>query len=407
MAKFADYGFNKSHAAAYALVTYQTAWMKANHPVPFIAACMSLAISNTDKLAAFRQEANRMAIAVLPPDINRSAADFTVERQPDGSLAIRYALAAVKRVGQAAMEAVVAARGDRPFADLADFAERVDPRLLNKMQIENLIKAGAFDHLDPNRARLFTGAEMLLKRAQATAEDRGSGQIGLFGGFGAKPEPLRLPEMPDWPMLDRLGFEAEAIGFHLTSHPLDSFGSTLKRLGVLSSTRLEAAAANGTGRVKVAGIMIGAPKIRPTRTGGRMAWIRLSDGGGSFEVTLFSEVLARAGDLLREGTALLVTVDLRLEGDALRITAQDVAPLDRAAAGAGVGLRVWLTETAAVAHIRTLLTQEGQGRGEVILCPRLDAHREAEIRLPGRFNVSPKLAAALKVMPGIASVEEI
>jgi DNA polymerase-3 subunit alpha len=407
MAKFADYGFNKSHAAAYALVAYQTAWMKANHPVPFIAACMSLALSNTDKLAAFRQEATRMGIAVLPPDINRSAADFTVERQPDGVLAIRYALAAVKRVGQAAMEAVTAARGDRPFADLADFAERVDPRLLNKMQLENLIKAGAFDGLDANRARLFTGCEMLLKRAQATAEDRGSGQIGLFGGLGSKPEPLRLPEMMDWPMLDRLGFEAEAIGFHLTSHPLDSFGSTLKRLGVVSSTRLEAVASNGTGRVKVAGIMIGSPKIRPTRTGGRMAWIRLSDSGGSFEVTLFSEVLARAGELLREGTALLVTVDLRLEGDALRITAQEVSPLDKAAAGAGVGLRVWLTETAAVAHIRTLLTQEGQGRGEVVLCPRLDAHREAEIKLPGRFNVSPKLAAALKVMPGIASVEEI
>lgn len=348
-----------------------------------------------------------MGIPVLPPDINHSAADFTVERQPEGRLSIRYALAGVKRVGQAAMEAVVEARGDRPFADLADFAERVDPKLLNKMQLENLIKAGAFDQLDANRARLFNGAEMLLKRAQATAEDRGSGQIGLFGGLGSKPEPLRLADMSDWPMLDRLGFEAEAIGFHLTSHPLDSFASTLKRLGVMPSTRLAVAAAAGQGRVKVAGIMIGQPKIRPTRTGGRMAWLRLSDGGGSFEVTLFSEVLARVGEILREGTALLVTVDLRLEGDALRITAQDVSLLDRAAAGAGVGLRVWLTETAAVAHIRALLTQEGQGRGEVILCPRLDAHREAEIRLPGRFNVSPKLAAALKVMPGIASVEEI
>jgi DNA polymerase-3 subunit alpha len=407
MAKFADYGFNKSHAAAYALVAYQTAWMKANHPVPFIAACMSLAISNTDKLAAFRQEANRMGIQMLPPDINTSAADFTVERQQDGSLAIRYALAAIKRVGQAAMVSVVAARGARPFSDLADFAERVDPKLLNKMQLENLIKAGAFDSLDNRRAPLFAGAETLLKRAQATAEDRGSGQIGLFGGADAKPEPLRMPDIPDWPMLDRLGFEAEAVGFHLTSHPLDSFASTLRRLGVMSSTKLEIAAGAGLGRAKVAGIMIGAPKIRPTRTGGRMAWVRLSDGGGSFEVTLFSEVLARSSELLREGTALLVTVDLRLEGDALRITAQDVTLLDKAAAGAGVGLRIWLNETAAVPHIRAMLTAEGQGRGEVVLCPRLDEHREAEIKLPGRFNVSPKLAAALKILPGVSSVEEI
>ncbi|WP_284943873.1 DNA polymerase III subunit alpha [Acidisoma cladoniae] len=407
MAKFADYGFNKSHAAAYALVAYQTAWMKANHPVPFIAACMSLAISNTDKLAAFRQEANRMSIQMLPPDINMSAADFTVERQEDGSLAIRYALAAIKRVGQAAMVSVVAARGARPFSDLADFAERVDPKLLNKMQLENLIKAGAFDSLDNRRAPLFAGAETLLKRAQATAEDRGSGQIGLFGGVDAKPEPLRMPDIPDWPMLDRLGFEAEAVGFHLTSHPLDSFASTLRRLGVMSSTKLEIAAGAGLGRAKVAGIMIGAPKIRPTRTGGRMAWVRLSDGGGSFEVTLFSEILARSSELLREGTALLVTVDLRLEGDALRITAQDVTLLDKAAAGAGVGLRIWLNETAAVPHIRAMLTAEGQGRGEVVLCPRLDEHREAEIKLPGRFNVSPKLAAALKILPGVSSVEEV
>ncbi|GAB0117131.1 DNA polymerase III subunit alpha [Acidisoma sp. 7E03] len=407
MAKFADYGFNKSHAAAYALVAYQTAWMKANHPVPFIAACMSLAISNTDKLAAFRQEANRMGIAILPPDINKSDADFKVERQADGKLAIRYALAAIKRVGQAAMESIVAARGDRAFESLADFAERVDPKQLNKMQIENLIRAGAFDQLDSNRARLFAGAEMLLKRAQATAEDRGSGQIGLFGGAGAKPEPLRFPDLLDWPMLDRLGLEAEAIGFHLTSHPLDSFGSTLKRLGVTVSTRLQTVAENGVGRVKVAGIVVGSPKVRPTKTGGRMAWLRLSDGGGSFEVTLFSEVLSRSQDHLREGMALLVTVDLRLDGEQLRITGQDVTPLEKAAAGAGVGLRVWLSETRAVEHIRALLTQEGPGRGEVILCPRLDAAREAEISLPGRFNVSPRLAAALKVMPGVSAVEEI
>jgi DNA polymerase-3 subunit alpha len=175
----------------------------------------------------------------------------------------------------------------------------------------------------------------------------------------------------------------------------------------MSSTKLEIAAGAGLGRAKVAGIMIGAPKIRPTRTGGRMAWVRLSDGGGSFEVTLFSEVLARSSELLREGTALLVTVDLRLEGDALRITAQDVTLLDKAAAGAGVGLRIWLNETAAVPHIRAMLTAEGQGRGEVVLCPRLDEHREAEIKLPGRFNVSPKLAAALKILPGVSSVEEI
>jgi DNA polymerase III subunit alpha len=165
MAKFADYGFNKSHAAAYALVAYQTAWMKANHAEVFIAACMSLALGNTDRLAALREEATRSDIGILPPDINRSGADFAVERTQEGGLAIRYALAAVKKVGFAAMQALVEARGDQPFIDLADLAARVDPRQLNRMQLENLIRVGAFDALEGNRARLFSGAEAILRRA--------------------------------------------------------------------------------------------------------------------------------------------------------------------------------------------------------------------------------------------------
>ena len=145
MAKFADYGFNKSPRRAYALVAYQTAWLKANHPEVFIAACMSLALGNTDRLAALRRRRTRSGIRILPPDINRSGADFSVERRTDGKLAIRYALAAVKKVGFAAMQALAEARGDTPFADLADFAARVDPRQLNRMQLENLVRAGAFD----------------------------------------------------------------------------------------------------------------------------------------------------------------------------------------------------------------------------------------------------------------------
>jgi DNA polymerase-3 subunit alpha len=405
MAKFADYGFNKSHAAAYALVAYQTAWMKANHPVAFLAACMSLAISNTDKLAALKQEAERAGIRVLPPDINRSGADFTVERADDGSLAIRYALAAVKKVGQAAMEAVVAVRGDRPFASLADFAARVDPRQLNRMQLENLVRAGAFDTIEADRARLFAGAETVLRRAQAAAEERESGQIGLFGG-GGRPEPLRLPDTPPWPDMERLGHEAEAVGFHLTAHPLDAYGQVLRRLGVIRSNQLEARAQQGEGRVKLAGSVI-AVKERITRTGSRMAWVRLSDGGGSYEITLFSEVLNRCRELIAAGSAVLATVDLRLEGEALRLTATDLVALDEAAARAGSGIRIRLEKPEAVPHIRALLDREGQGRGRVVLVPRLDAEREVEIALPGGFNVSPRLAQAMKVLPGIAWVEDL
>ncbi|MEJ1975411.1 MAG: DNA polymerase III subunit alpha [Acetobacteraceae bacterium] len=404
MAKFADYGFNKSHAAAYALVAYQTAWMKTNHPVEFLAACMSLAINNTDKLAALRQEAERLGIRVLPPDINRSGADFKPDVDDDGKPAIRYALAAVKKVGMAAMQALVAARGDRPFADMTDLASRVDPKQLNKMQIENLVRAGAFDRFSVNRAQLFGGAELVLRRAQADAEQKESGQIGLFGG--SRPEPIRFPDMPDWPPLERLGFEAEAIGFHLTAHPLDMYAALLKRIGATGSSQLELLASSGATRVKLAGCVI-ARKERPTRTGSKMAWVRLSDAAGSYEVTFFSEALARCGELLREGAPILVTADLKQEGESLRITASTAVSLEQASAEAGAGMRVWLGETAAVPHIRAILERESKGRGRVVLLPRLNGSQDVEIALPGGFNVTPMLAQALKMVPGVERVEEV
>ncbi len=261
---------------------------------------MSLAINNTDKLAALRQEAERHGSGCCR---RTSTARAPISSGRGCGRQARDPLreAAVKKVGMAAMQALVAVRGDRPFADVTDFASRVDPKQLNKMQIENLVRAGAFDGIAPNRAQLFTGAELVLRRAQSDAEQKESGQIGLFGG--AAPAPLRLPDMPDWPPLERLGFEAEAIGFHLTAHPLDMYSVLLKRIGVTGSGQLEALAASGGSRVKVAGCVI-ARKERPTRTGSKMAWVRLSDAAGSFEVTFFSEALAKCGDVLREGAPI-------------------------------------------------------------------------------------------------------
>ena len=406
MAKFADYGFNKSHAAAYALVAYQTAWLKANHPEVFLAACMSLAVNNTDRLAALKQEAERSGIKILPPDINRSAADFSVERTTDGRLAIRYALAAVKKVGFAAMESLTTARAGTPFANVTDFATRVDPRQINRMQIENLVRAGAFDRLESNRARLFAGAETILRRAQADQEEKASGQIGLFGGITTEAEALRLPETPDWPPLERLAFEAEAIGFHLTAHPLDAYAQALRRLGVTQSVHVEARAAAGVTRVKIAGTVV-ATKERITRTGSRMAWVRISDAAGSVEVTCFSEVLNRCRDMIGSGSNVLVNAELKTEGDAVRITAMDVTPLDQAAASAGASIRIWLRETATVPHIRDILSRESGGRGRVTLVPHIGSDQDVEIALPGGYNVTPRLAQALKSLPGVDNVEEV
>ncbi len=406
MAKFADYGFNKSHAAAYALVSYQTAWMKANHPLAFLAASMTLDLDKTEKLSGHMQEASRLRIPVLPPDINRSGAEFLVEETPDGP-AIRFALAAVKRVGAQAMRDLVASRDAAgAFASLGDFAHRVDPRLLNKMQIENLAKAGAFDTMEGNRARLVAGAELILRRAQASAEDRSSSQIALFGGSDAPAEALRLPEVPDWPQLDRLGFEAEAVGFHLSAHPLDTYKPLLARLGVTPIGQVGARAKAGTGRVKLAGTVVNS-KERPTRTGSRMAWVTLSDATGSIEVTLFSEVLARGRALLEEGNLILLTVELRTEGETLRLTAQEMEGLEQAARQVGQGVRLWLDGPAAVDPIRVLLDREGRGRGRVSVVARLGEGQEVEMALPGGFNVSPRMMQAMKVLPGVAEVEAV
>jgi DNA polymerase III subunit alpha len=406
MAKFAGYGFNKCHAAPYGLLAYQTAWLRANHPEVFIAACMSLAINNTDRLAALKQEAESAGILILPPDINRSTADFSVERSEDGRLAIRYALAGVKRVGHAAMDAVVEARGDIPFADVADFADRIDPRQLSRAQVESLVRAGAFDRLQPNRARLFAVADTILRRAQAGRDEKASGQIGLFGGVSSKPEPLRMPDTPEWDMLERLAFEAEAIGFHLTAHPLDAYAKALRRLDVVRANEVEARARAGVTRVKVAGTVI-ATKERITRTGSRMAWVRISDASGSVEVTCFSEVLGRAREILAHGSNVLVSVELKVDGEAIRVTAHDIVPLDQAAATVDASVRIWLRETEAVPHIRDLLARQGAGKGRVILVPRIGTERSVEIALPGGYRVTPRLAQALTIVPGVERVDEV
>ncbi|MCC7282094.1 MAG: DNA polymerase III subunit alpha, partial [Acetobacteraceae bacterium] len=405
MERFADYGFNKSHAAAYALVAYQTAWLKANHPVVFLAASMSLDLNNTDKLAALKAEAAVIGVELLPPDISRSHADFRIERKPDGSLAVRYALAAIKKVGVAAMRAVC---DQAPFASLADFADRVDARQLNRQQLENLVRAGAFDRLEPNRARLLAGAELLLRRAQESAEARATSQIALFGGTD-DPQQLRLPEVAPWMPMEALVHEREAIGFHLTAHPLDAYARALSRLGVVPVASVGARAAGGAGRLRIAGAI---EAIRTTRSsrGTAMAYLRLGDGSGGAEVTAFSEVLSASRETLREGNLVVMTITARTIGETLRLTIEEVEPLERAAARAGQGIRVWLTESASVPHIRTLLDQAGRGRGRVVLVPRLAgaaAAEEVEIALPGGIQVTPRLAQALKLIPGVAEVEEV
>ena len=418
MAKFAGYGFNKPHAAAYALITYQTAYLKANYPVEFMAALMTLDLGNTDKLNLLRRELDRLGIRLLTPDINRSLPTFSVETDPPsppspaggggwggGKPAIRYALAAVKGVGRQAMEELAAERAAHGrFKDLFDLAQRIDAKTFNRGQFESLAKAGAFDPLDPNRAQTFAAAELLLRQANRAASDREDGQGSLFGlGLAGRPA---LPLIEDWPSVEKLQHEFAAIGFYLSSHPLDAYGRSLERAGILRSADLPAAlAANGSTRFRLAGIVIGR-KERTSARGNRFAFVQMSDPSGMFEVTLFAETLREARALFDTGQPLVVTVDVRSEEDSLRLSAQKIEPLDEVVAHAAAGLRVFLGEERALGHLKNLFGRETGGRGRVSVVLDL-ADREVEIAIPGGFRVDPRMRAAVKSLPGIVDVHDI
>jgi DNA polymerase III subunit alpha len=409
MAKFAGYGFNKPHAAAYALVTYQTAYLKANYPVEFLAALMTLDLGNTDKLNVFRQELDRLDIRLLPPDINRSEVTFTVEpNSRTGRPAIRYALAAVKGVGGQAMSDLVAERAARGrFKDLFDFASRLDAKSFNRRQFENLAKAGAFDSLNPNRAQTFAAAEQLLRQASLAAEERDSRQESLFAKLDPSfaPRPA-LPQEADWPPVERLQHEFAAIGFYLSSHPLDPYGRSLERAGVIRYAELPAGlAANDAARFKLAGIVV-SKKERTSARGNRFAFVQMSDPSGIFEVTLFSEMLSEARGLLDSGEPLVVTVDVRSGEESLRLTAQKIEPLDAVVADAAAGLRVFLGEARALSSLKSVIAREAGGRGRVTVVLDLPS-REVEIAIPGGFKVDPRTRAAVKSLPGIIDVHDI
>jgi DNA polymerase III subunit alpha len=410
MEKFSGYGFNKSHSAPYALVAYQTAYLKANYPVEFLAASMTLDLGNTDKLNQFRQEASRLGITLLPPDINRSEVDFAVQSDPKtGDPAIRYALAAVKGVGAQAMRDLVVERNaNGRFKDLFDFARRLDARSFNRRQFENLVKAGAFVSLNPNRAQSLAATDLLLRQATLAAEERTSKQESLFGGIdGGFAERPKLPVVEDWLPVEKLQHEFDAIGFYLSSHPLDPYGKSLERAGIRSFVDLPAAlAAHSSTRFKLAGIVVG-KKERTSARGNRFAFVQLSDTSGVFEVTVFSDVLGQSRDLFDGSQPLIVTVDVRSEEQSLRLTAQKIEPLQNVVANAAAGLKVFVGAEDALARLKGLFQREAVGgRGRVTVVLDLPSS-EVEIALPGGFRVDPRLRAAVKSLPGIVDVHDI
>ena len=464
--KFAGYGFNKSHAAAYAVISYHTAYLKANFREEFLAASMTLDMSNTDKLAMFAAEARKSGIELKPPCINSSEVDFLAEPPSTSPLpstgrggggveaarrnagtptthitptthatptpnpspqggggqggeprgAIRYSLAACKNIGASAVETIVTERKAKgAFKSLGDFASRMNPKALNKRGIETLAAAGAFDKLEPNRAAVHASADGIMAMANRTADNAASGTSDLFGGGGSQPARLDLKPAQAWTPMERLSEEFKAIGFYLSGHPLDQYGPVLAKMGVKRFVEFEQLAARGASAGRLAGIVIAA-RERRSQKGNKFAFAMFSDATAQFEAVIFSDTLAKARDLLEPGTAVLLSVEAERDGETLKLRVQSVDALDAAAQAIPRGLKIVLDRRAiqsgksSLANVKTMLKPAAPGtRGCDVefRLPLEDRGREMILTLPGRYDVSPSDAGVLSTLPGVTEVMEV
>ncbi len=410
--KFANYGFNKSHAAAYAVVSYQTAWLKANHPVEFMAGVMNCDIHLTDKLGVYFQEVKKgLGLDYIPPCVNRSMATFDVH---DGKLV--YALGALKNVGVEAMKLIVEGRDGtaphKPFVNLFDFARRVDLKRIGKRPLEMLARAGAFDVLDPNRRRVFNSLDALTAYSAAIHDQKSSDQVSLFGDAGEDlPEP-RLMGGDDWLPAERLAEEFKAIGFYLSGHPLDDYMGALKRKQIMTLDEVTARAEKGAAIVKMAGTVSGRQERKSAR-GNRFAFVQLSDPTGQYEVTMFSDTLEASREFLETGAQIVLQCEATMEADQLKLLGRSVSPIDTIVADAGgAGLRVFIDAPDAIGSVASILENAARdgvraGRGPVYFCLMGDdLPGEVELDLGQDFPVNPQIKGALRSLSGVIEVED-
>ncbi len=326
--KFASYGFNKSHAAAYALIAYQTAFLKANYPVEFMAALMTVYYSNSDKVALYIADCRRMDIEVLPPDINESETHFTVV----GDNRIRFGLAAVKNVGLGAIDSIVRARREKPFGSMRDFASRVDLRLCNRKALESLVKCGAFDSIGGHRAQYLAALDDVLAQGQSVQRERENGQISMFSLMDASvQEELlndNLPDLEPFSDKERLSLEKEMLGLYISGHPLEPYRPILDQMDKLTRC-VELAEVGDNHHVKVGGIII-AVRSFYTKKNKQMAFVKLEDLTGHVELVVFPELFEKQGGLLREDSLVVIEgkTDLKEEED-VKILAEKLTPLSQ------------------------------------------------------------------------------
>ncbi|AEG48488.1 DNA polymerase III, alpha subunit [Sphingobium chlorophenolicum L-1] len=410
--KFAGYGFNKSHAAAYALLAYQTAWLKAHYPAEFYAASMAFDIHLTDKLTVFVDDMRRMGLACLAPDINRSQADFSVEAieqegdDPRLGFAVRYALGGLKGVGEKAMEQLVAEReAGGPFKSLDDFADRIEPRLLNRRQLESLAAAGAFDGVYADRAGVHAAAETILSVASSAAEARESGQGGLFGDVETPHADVRIPPHQTWSTADRMAQEKDAFGFYFSAHPVDRYRHLAEARGAKSYGAICAEPVAEGGRANgVMAAMVEDVRWRETKRGARYAAATFSDSSGQFQASCFDEDACRAiEDMAREGDCALLMVELdRLPGEETpRVTIRGIEPFRQLANSSRMELVVDVSDAAAINVLAQLLARARGGRSEVFLRAPVGDGKAARLFLGDDYLIGADQVDSIATIPGL------
>jgi len=360
---FAGYAFNRSHSAAYALIAYRTAYLKANYPVEFMTALLTSERDNTDKIAQYIEEARRMEIPILPPDINGSFARFTVEQG-----GIRYGLLGVKNIGEKAIESIVQTREEKgPISSLTDLCERVDTRAVNKKVLESLIKCGALDSLKMKRSLQFSRLDQAMDASARRQKEKGAGQLSffdVFGGAGAKPvETAGSPELEEWPQDQLLAFEKQLLGFYLTGHPLDAYRTLLQLLGVAAAVDLPSMK---DGASVTLGGVIAHLKMTTTKRGNeRMAIVRFEDFTGDAEVLVFPKVFPLLESNLKEDAVVLVRGKLSAREDRPRVLADEIIPLEEAWNRQVTSLKIRLEETTDRKILEELKLALGKSPGRV------------------------------------------
>ncbi|MCK4743586.1 MAG: DNA polymerase III subunit alpha [Sulfuriflexus sp.] len=326
MEKFAGYGFNKSHSAAYALVSYQTAWLKAHYPAAFMSAVLSSDMDNTDKVVMLIDECRTMKLKVLPPNVNTCGYKF----QSSGETDIFYGLGAIKGVGEGALESVIKERTENGlFSDIFDFCRRIDARKLNRRVLEALIRAGALDGLGPNRATLMASLSLALQSAEQYSKDQARGQNDMFGGPAEEAQAITVEEQEDWTEKERLEAEKETLGLYLTGHPIAQYEKELTRF---ISTRLaNVQPSRNKQEQTVAGLVV-ALQTRNTKTGGRIGFMTLDDRSGRLEVAAFTDVYAEFQDLIAKDRLLVIKGPITEDdySGGLRMRATQIYDIDQA-----------------------------------------------------------------------------